>query len=434
MTVTDVHADEALRIEARTWFEESWDPDLTLEAWWDRYGLSGWAFPSWPTHAFGKGLDKNGVEIVAEERAAAGVYSAPSGIGPMMAGPTIAEHGTPEQIARFLPGLVTGRDIWCQLFSEPGSGSDLASIQARAVRDGEEWTVNGQKVWTSGAQHSRYGILIARTNLDLPKHEGITYFVIDLRQPGVEVRPLKEMTGGATFNEVFLNDARIPDADRIGEVDRGWPVAVTTLSHERKNLGAGGMGGMAGGGAMLGIEVGGGGGPSGPNPDARVGDLVGGGGGPAFGADMFKYLPALFGKQADPIVRQDLARLFTQMEISRYTTLRSKAAAERGRPPGPEQSTGKLAMSHLMRAMREFLLGLEGASGMLMGKDAPLDGMAQWMALFSPAISIAGGTDEIQRNIIGEGVLGLPPEPRPDKDVAFRELRVGTQIREGTGA
>ena len=172
-----------------------------------------------------------------------------------------------------------------------------------------------------GAQHSRYGILIARTNRELPKHEGITYFVIDLQQPGVEVRPLKEMTGGATFNEVFLNDARIPDADRIGDVDRGWPVAVTTLSHERKSLGAGGMGGMAGGGAMLGIGIGGDeGGPPRPDGTARVGDL-GGAGGPGFalGGDMFKLLPALFGKQHDPVVRQDMARLYSQVEISRYT-------------------------------------------------------------------------------------------------------------------
>jgi alkylation response protein AidB-like acyl-CoA dehydrogenase len=417
---------EQVRAEARAWFEASWDPDLTLDEWWDRYGRSGWAFPGWPERGFGKGLDKDAVAAVHEERDRIGAYPAPSGIGPMMAGPTIAEHATDDQIARFLPGLVTGEHIWCQLFSEPGSGSDLASIQARAIRDGDEWLVTGQKVWTSGAQHSRYGILIARTNPDLPKHEGITYFVIDLEQPGVEVRPLKEMTGGATFNEVFLSEARIPDADRIGDVDRGWAVAVTTLSHERKSLGGSGMGAM--GGAMLGIGIGGESGPPRPDGSARVGDLgAGGGPGMAFGGDMFKMLPALFGRQHDAIVRQDLARLYTQMEISRYTALRSKAAAERGQAPGPEQSTGKLAMSHMLRSMRELLLGLQGPAGQLAGDDAPMGGMAQWMALFSPAISIAGGTDEIQRNIIGERVLGLPPEPRADKAVAFRDLLVGTQ-------
>jgi alkylation response protein AidB-like acyl-CoA dehydrogenase len=420
---------EAVRSEARAWFEENWDPDLTLDEWWERYGLSGWAYPTWPTRGFGKGLDKDAAAAVSEERDRVGAYPAPSGIGPMMAGPTVAEHGTDEQIQRLLPGLVTGKHIWCQLFSEPGSGSDLASIQTWAERDGDEWIVNGQKVWTSGAQYSRYGILIARTNRDVPKHEGITYFVIDLEQPGVDVRPLREMTGGATFNEVFFNDAVVNDADRIGEVDHGWNVAVTTLSHERKNLG-GNM--AAAGGAMLGIGLGEVSGPPRPDGATRVGDLGGSGGmggmAAAFGGDMFKMLPMMFpGKNRDPLIRQELAKLYSQMEIMRYTQLRSKAAAERGDAPGPEQSTGKLAVSHMMRAMRDFLFRLQGPAGALSGKDAPMGGMFQWLALFSPAISIAGGTDEIQRNIIGERVLGLPPEPRTDKELAFRDLLVGTQ-------
>jgi alkylation response protein AidB-like acyl-CoA dehydrogenase len=426
-TETDL---EAVRADARAWFEDNWDPDLTLGAWWERLGLSGWGFPTWPARAFGKGLSSEAAKVVAEERARAGAPGPPSGIGPMMAGPTIAEHATDEQVARFLPGLVSGKEIWCQLFSEPGSGSDLASIQTKAVRDGDVWIVNGQKVWTSGAQFSRWGILIARTNNDVPKHEGITYFVIDLHQPGVEVRPLREMTGGATFNEVFFNDAIVHEADRIGEVDFGWPVAVTTLSFERKSLGAGGMAGMASS-PMLGISMGDGPPAAGPDLDARAGDSGGDGGGmAAMGGDMgsmFRMIPMLFNKQRDPMVRQDIARLYTHMEISRYTTLRSKAAAERGQAPGPEQSTGKLAMSHMMRMMRDFLLELMGPQGMLVGADAPMGGMFTWMALFSPAISIAGGTDEIQRNIIGERVLGLPPEPRADKDVPFRDLQVGTQ-------
>jgi alkylation response protein AidB-like acyl-CoA dehydrogenase len=429
MPIVETRSAEDVRVEARAWFEDHWDPELTLEQWWDMFGLSGWAFPTWPEQALGKGLDSQTARVVTEERARAGAYGPPSGIGPMMCGPTIAEHGTAEQIERFLPDLACGRLIWCQLFSEPGSGSDLASIQTWAERDGDEWTVNGQKVWTSGAQHSRYGILIARTNRDVPKHEGITFFVLDLDQPGVEVRPLREMTGGATFNEVFFTDARIPDTDRIGDVDRGWSVAVTTLSHERKNLGSGGLGGMAGG-AMLGIDIGGAGGGSGrPDPNAKVGDLATGDGGPGFsmGGDMIRMVPMLLGKEASGVDRQDLARLYTLMEIARYTGLRSKAAAERGDAPGPEQSTGKLMVSNLMRLMRDFMLQLEGPAGMLMGDDAPMGGMAQWMALFSPAISIAGGTDEVQRNIIGERVLGLPPEPRADKEVPFRDLRVGTQ-------
>ncbi len=420
-----------IAVDAKQWFAANWDPELPLGEWWERLGQSGYGFPSWPVGAFGLGLTSEDARVVNDARVEAGAFGPPSGIGPMMAGPTVAEHGTQEQIERLLPGLVTGKHIWCQLFSEPGSGSDLASLQTRAVRDGDEWIVNGQKVWTSGAQYSKWGILIARTNADVPKHEGITYFVIDMEQPGVEVRPLKEMTGGATFNEVFFSDARVPHENLIGDVDRGWSVAVTTLSFERKSLGAGGLSGMAGGGAMLGISMGGDGGPATPDLTARVGDLVNAGGGMggmgAMGADMFRFIPALFGKNHDPLVRQDIAQLYTLMEITRFTGLRSKAAAERGQAPGPEMSTGKLMISNLMRTMRDFMLALEGPKGMLMGADAPMNGMAQWIALFSPAISIAGGTDEIQRNIIGERVLGLPPEPRPDKDAAFKDLLVGTQ-------
>jgi alkylation response protein AidB-like acyl-CoA dehydrogenase len=430
-TTIDVTDLDAVRAAARAWFEAQWSPDLRLGEWWSRLGESGYGFPTWPVGAYGLGLTSDGARVVGEERARVGAYGPPSGIGPMMAGPTVATHGTPEQIERLLPALVGGREIWCQLFSEPGAGSDLAGIQTRAVRDGDEWIVNGQKVWTSGAQHSRWGILIARTNPEAVKHDGITYFVIDLHQPGVEVRPLKEMTGGATFNEVFLTDARVPHENLLGDVDRGWSVALTTLSHERTNLGAGAMGGMAGG-AMLGIEIGGpssgggGRGRGGPDLSARVGDLVKasseGGMDMTAGMAMFKMMPMMFGRQSDPLTRQEFARIHTLVEIARYTGLRAKAAAARGERPGPEASTGKLAMSHLMRAMREALLRLEGPHGQLMGDDAPMGGMAQWMALFSPAISIAGGTDEVQRNIIGERVLGLPVEPRPDKDVPFRTL------------
>ena len=351
----------------------------------------------------------------------------------MMAGPTVAEHGTQEQIDRLLPDMVAGRHIWCQLFSEPGAGSDLASLQTRAERDGEEWTINGQKVWTSGAQHSRWGILLARTDPDVPKHQGVTFFVVDMQQPGVEVRPLKEMTGGATFNEVFFTDARVPQANVIGEPNQGWAVAVTCLSYERTSLGAGAMAGMSGG-AMLGIGVGGSG-PSVPDLGSRVGDLASGseGGGLAAlasgGAGMLKLLPMMFARQHDPTVRQDLARIYTLIEISRYTGMRTRAATERGNRPGPEASTGKLMASMLARSMRDFILSLEGPAGMLMGADAPLNGMGQWMALMSPAISVAGGSDEIQHNIIGERVLGLPPEPRVDRDVPFRQLKVGTQAK-----
>jgi alkylation response protein AidB-like acyl-CoA dehydrogenase len=417
----------AVRSEARAWFEANWNTDLTLGEWWERLAESGWGFPTWSPDWYGRGLSSRLASVVGEERKRAGAFGPPSGIGVMMAGPTIVAHGTDEQRKLFLPNMVSGKEVWCQLFSEPGSGSDLASLQTRAVRDGDEWVVNGQKVWTSGAQFSRWGILIARTDPDQPKHKGITYFVIDIDQPGIEVRPLKEMTGGATFNEVFFTDARVPHANVIGEVNEGWGVTVTTLAHERNSLGAGGMGGM-GGGEIIGR----------PELTRRVGDLVnesGGGGGEmagmaaAFGGgggSLIKMLPQLFGKSGDPVARQDVARLYTLIEIARYTGLRAQAAAARGERPGPEVSTGKLVASNIVRTLRDAGLRMEGAHGMLLGADAPMGGMLQFLALFSPAVSIAGGTDEVQRNIIGERVLGLPGEPRPDKELPFRELKVGT--------
>jgi len=426
-TVHDSPEADAVRREARAWFEENWDPDLSLGEWWERLGESGWGFPTWSPDWYGRGLSSRMAAVVGEERKRAGAFGPPSGIGVMMAGPTIVAHGTDEQRKRFLPNMVSGKEVWCQLFSEPGSGSDLASLQTRAVRDGDEWVVNGQKVWTSGAQFSKWGILIARTDPDVPKHKGITYFVIDMDQPGIEVRPLKEMTGGATFNEVFFTDARVPDANVLGEVGEGWGVAVTTLAHERNSLGAGGMGGM-GGGEIIGR----------PDLTRRVGDLLkaNSGGGEmagmaaAFGAgggSMIKMLPQLFAKGGDPVVRQDIARIYTLLEIARFTGLRAQAAAARGERPGPEVSTGKLMASTIVRTLRDVGLRIEGPHGMLHGDDAPLGGMLQFLALFSPAVSIAGGTDEVQRNIIGERVLGLPSEARPDKELPFRELKVGTQ-------
>jgi len=412
----------SVREEAEAWFRQSWDPEIPLGQWWERLAESGWGFPTWPERWFGRGLSSDQAKQVDAARVAVGAVGPPSGIGVMMAGPTIVDHGTEEQCQRFLPDMVSGKEIWCQLFSEPGAGSDLAGLQTRAERDGDEWIVNGQKVWTSGAQFSRWGILIARTDPELPKHEGITYFVIDMDQPGIEVRPLKEMTGGATFNEVFLTDARVPHANVIGEVNRGWGVAVTTLAHERSSLGASGMGGA--GGAMIGRN----------DLDRPAGQRGRGGGGMAGmamafggGGSLISQLPALVGRADDRVLRDKVMRVYTLMEIARFTSLRVQAAKAAGRGPGPEVSTGKLLASEVVRQLRDVGLEALGPHGQVMGEDTPLGGMLQQLALFSPAISIAGGSDQIQRNIIGERVLGLPGEPRVDKGVPFSQLKVGTQ-------
>ena len=367
-------------------------------------------------------------QIVAnQEMQRAGRPFLPNILGLGMAAPTIHIHGTQTVRETLLPRLFSCADIWCQGFSEPGAGSDLASLQTRAVKDGDEWVVNGQKVWTSGAQVADRGMLVARTNIDTPKHRGITYFIIDMDQPGIEIRPLKQMNGASQFNEVFFTDARVSDANIIGDRDAGWGVAVTTLAFERSGIGGGGS--LMGAGGMPGEKA--------RLLDLRVGDILEGKGPKAEGsssmaffgrsAKLTRQLAQSMGKTDDPVVRQGLAQLHSLEEIARYTTLRAKAAIQAGGRPGPETSTGKLAAANLMRAARDLGMSIIGAHGMLNGSDAPLGGAMQMLTLSSPSIAIAGGSDQIQRNIIGERVLGLPREPSVDKDVAFRDLKVGTQ-------
>jgi alkylation response protein AidB-like acyl-CoA dehydrogenase len=412
---------ELVRQEVRDWVAESWDPDLTLAQWWARLADSGWAVPTWPEEWHGKGLPRDLAAAVMDELAKAGAVGPPSGLGILLAGPTIIAHGTDEQKRRYLEPIVNGQEAWCQLFSEPGAGSDLAGLQTRAERDGDEWIVNGQKVWTSGGQLAELGMLVARTDWDVPKHKGLTYFALPMDQPGVEVRPLREMTGRALFSEVFMTDARVADAARIGDLNAGWMVANTTLANERAGLGSGGGGAL--GGAFPGRKAG--------FLERRVGDLAGGGprGGGA-GADVgsarsgkqFQTLARELGKNTDPIVRQHLVDLYILNEIGRMTALRTRAAMKSGRGPGPEANTAKLMMSRITRLSREVGLEILGPYGTVMGDETPGGGAIQEMALFSPAPSIYGGSDEIQKNIIGERVLGLPKEPDPYKGKAFREV------------
>src|SRR3954453_18525835 len=232
--------------ELKDWLNDNWDPDLTVAEWWQRLGLAGWSAPGLPKNAYGRELSRADANRVSQTIGEHGAPGGPGGLGLLLAAPTIATHGTQEQIDLYVRDIVTGQKAWCQLFSEPGAGSDLAGLTCRAEKDGDLWIVNGQKVWTSGGQVADMGMLIARTNVEVPKHQGISYFGIDMHQPGIEIRPLVEMTGHAMFNEVFLSDATVPDPTRIDDVNTGWAVANPQLMNDRAGLGSGGAHAAAG--------------------------------------------------------------------------------------------------------------------------------------------------------------------------------------------
>ena len=434
-TLSETTDTDDLLDELRGWLRDNWDPDLTVAAWWDRLGTSGWAAPTLPAGSFGKGVARSVGVQVTNEIAASGAVGAPYGLGLLLAAPTIADHGTPEQIDTLVRDIVTGRAAWCQLFSEPGAGSDLAGLTTRAERDGDEWIVNGQKVWTSLGQTADYGMLIARTSAEAPKHQGISYFAIDMHQPGVEVRPLREMTGHAMFNETFLTDARVGDDHLIGGLNKGWAVANTTLGYERAGLGTGG--GSRGTIVMPGTVAG--------NLDRRVGDFApssgdrprtraGSGSGARRGDDLLTGLARGNGTNTDPLIRQDLVRLYTLNELGRLNAERLKATRAAGGDIPGMANIAKLSMSAVMRLTRDLGLRIVGAQGMLHAYDTadqaalthatgnPFLPGVTGSALYAQAPSIYGGTDQIQRNIIGERVLGLPKEPGSDKDVPFSQL------------
>jgi alkylation response protein AidB-like acyl-CoA dehydrogenase len=362
---------------------------------------AGLALVHFPEGKGGLGLSPKLQAVVNDELRTAGrVYHDlninPIGIG--MGMPTVLTHGTDEMHHRFLRPCFTGEEIWCQMFSEPGAGSDVAGLATRAERDGDEWVVNGQKVWTSLAHHSRWGMLLARTDPDQPKHNGMTYFVLDMHAPGVEVRPLYQITGDAEFNEVFFTDVRIPDAMRLGEQGEGWRVALTTLMNER-------------------VALGGGGAPRGGGPVAMLVE--------AWEKQRDSLSPA-----ARQVARDRVTRLWARAEVLRLTSIRAKASQSRG-VPGPEGSVGKLASAELNKAIFEEAVTLLGADGMLMPAGYPLSrerGGGMYSAdlvksfLRSRANSIEGGTSEVMRNILGERVLGLPGDVRTDKDVPWVDV------------
>ncbi|MGD9703728.1 MAG: acyl-CoA dehydrogenase family protein [Acidimicrobiia bacterium] len=408
--------------EVQRWIEAQWRVDLTLAEWWDRLAEAGFAFPTWPVGLGGRGASPAEARVVSAALSAAGIIGAPIGNGPSMGGPTVLAHGTPEQQRRFLDPLVRGREAWAQLFSEPGAGSDLASLSTSAVLDGDEYVVNGQKVWNSFADVSTWGMLLTRTNLDVPKHRGITYMMIDMEQPGVEARPLVQMNGIAEFCEVFLTDARVPVANVIGDVGDGWNVARTTLAFERAG---------AGGGRSSGIVTVGAGTRAG-NLERTVGDLVTEARTRAadraqrsevlLSARTLIDLARRLGVAHDPVLRDRLARYHSNTQVYSWSGQRSRDNATSGRP-GPESSTMKLQIAQLAHEARDLSFALLGAEAMLTGPDTVDGGRVQRAGLSSFAASLGGGTNEIQRNIIGERTLGLPREPAVDGDVLFRELR-----------
>ncbi len=430
MPITDADAVTAVK----EWLAVNWDPDLTVLEWWERLGTSGWSAPGLPEASYGRGLARSEVVRVQEAIASFGALGAPGGLGMLLAAPTIATHGTDEQRERYIRPIVTGTEAWCQLFSEPGAGSDLAGLQTRAERDGDEWVVTGQKVWTSGGQVADMGMLLARTNPDVPKHQGITYFALDMRQPGVEVRPLREMTGRALFNEVFLTEARVSGDAIIGGANNGWAVANTTLAFERAGLGAGGGGARGSSTAVPGSIAG--------DLSKRAGDLVsarsrGGAGGPGGvpgSSALLQTLARSLGVNRDPVIRQGLAQLHILTEIGRFTAQRQKALRASGGDIAGAGNLAKLAMSNILRLTRDLGPQILGPRGMLHGytaaqnaaladlPSAELGAVVTEMTLFAPAPTIYGGTDEIQRNIVGERALGLPKEPNQDKVTPFRDL------------
>jgi len=333
----------------------------------------------------------------------------------LLAAPTVLEHGTPEQIERFVPAILNGTESWCQLFSEPGAGSDLAGLQTKAIRDGDEWIVTGQKVWTSEGAHADLGMLVARTDPEAPKHRGLTWFAFEMDQDGVEVRPLREMTGRSLFNEVFIDGARVPHANIIGELNDGWRVTNTTLVVER--AGIGGSHGLAFAAAHPGSVAGHLDRPAGTFRGKRL-PLAAGGVGPGTFNQLSEEARTR-GRGGDPVVRQELAALHTDLEVMRLSAMRSRQKSQR---TGGEGNLAKLRMTAALRRARSLASTILGADMTLWGDEAATSGVLQEMAVFSPAPSIYGGTDESQRNSLGERVLGLPREPGPDPATPFREL------------
>jgi len=416
MDFNDTPQEAAFRAEARAWLDQNAilkDPKKSerygmfseneskemvkqAQAWQAKKYDAGWACITWPKQYGGRGgTIMENIIFGQEERR----YETPPnvfGIGLGMAGPTIMYHGTEEQKKRHLPSMARGDIIWCQLFSEPSAGSDLAALRTRSERQGDEWVINGQKVWTSGAHYSKWGILVTRSDFNAPKHKGLTYFVVDMESPGIEIRPIKQMTGGANFNEVFFTNVRIPDANRLDREGNGWAVAITTLMNERMSIGTG----------------------MGLTPDAAYKGLT------ALAKDCY-----VNGKPAieNGLVRSKIGEFYSRLKALELTGYRVLSKLSSGAAPGTESAVLKLSGGILLQELSAFAMELQGPFGADHGAGAQFGGgLFQDIYLGIPAMRIAGGSDEVQRNVIAERELGLPQEARIDKNVPFKEIPTGS--------
>jgi alkylation response protein AidB-like acyl-CoA dehydrogenase len=409
MNFDDTSQEAAFRAKAKAWIEANAPKEFEAElskaslgriklkkhdivevakAWQRKKSEAGWVCLHWPKEYGGRGATAVERVIWQQEE---GIYfklTTPFQIGEGMCGPTLMAYGSEADKRRYLPRIASGEEIWCQLFSEPSAGSDVAGLRTRAERDGDYWIINGQKIWTSGAHYSDYGILITRTDPTVPKHKGLTMFYSDMRSPGVEVRPIKQANGMQEFNEVFFTNLRVPDSQRLGAVGDGWNVSLTTLMNERMSIGARLATGFA---------------------------------------ELFDFCCNLMTEDGlaidDRATRSRLANWAVKNSGLKYTSMRAISALSKGERPGPENSIGKLVSGTMLQDIAAYAMDLQGANGMLNDPEtAEAAGQFQAMLMSSPSTRIAGGTDEILRNIIAERVLGLPGDIRLDKDVPFNKI------------
>jgi acyl-CoA dehydrogenase len=412
MNFEDTPQEAAFRAKARAWLEknarlrpvdeiapnllgerESAEVIQQAKDWQTKKFDEGWAVLTWPKEYGGQALGRLEAVVWGQEE---GKFEVPPNlyaIGHGMLGPTIMAHGSDEQKKKYIREMARGQVVWCQLFSEPDAGSDLAGLRTSAVKDGSDWVLNGQKIWSTGAHFSDFGMIVTRTDPNAPKHAGLTYFIVDMHAKGVEVRPIKQINGASGFNTVFFSDVRVPDSNRLGAVGDGWRVAITTLMNERVAIGAGGGAG-------------------------RFRDLL-----KLARSTRRNGRPAI----QDSAVRQKLADFYIRSKGLQFTSYRTLSALSRGATPGPEGSIGKAVGAPLGQEMASFAMELQGMMGAVNDEAVSAqEALWQEMYLGTPGIRIAGGTDEILKNIIAERVLRLPPEIRVDKDKPFREIPTGS--------